>query len=98
MDRLVAHLVVVILILVLAALVLLIIVLVIFHVVGGNLGVVNDLAACASATLDDVGAGDGVTVVLALVFVIYWKSVRDTIGWRMCKHESGGRCFVPFSG
>ena len=79
--RLIAHLVVVILVLVLAALVLLVVVLVIFHVVRGNLGVIDDLSACASATLDDVAAINGVAV--ALIFVFCWGLVRGVMGWRM---------------
>jgi hypothetical protein len=79
--RLIAHLVVVILVLVLADLVLLVVVLVIFHVVRGNLGVINDLSACASATLDDVAAVNRVAV--ALIFVFCWGLVRGVMGWRM---------------
>lgn len=61
-QRLIAHLVVIVLVLVLAALVFLVIFVVVLHVVGGNLGVVNDLAACATTALDDVALIDGVTV------------------------------------
>jgi cell division septal protein FtsQ len=82
-HRLIAHLVIVILVLVLTALVLLVVLLIIFHVVCSNLGVINDLSTCASAALDDVVLVDGVTVVLALVFVICWGLGRGAIEWRM---------------
>lgn len=68
MDRLVAHLVIVVLVLLLV-LVLLVILLIVFHVVDGNFGVVNDLAACAATTLDNVALVDGVGVVRVLIFI-----------------------------
>lgn len=67
---LVAHLVIVVLVLVLTALVLFVIVLIVLHVVGRDLGVVNDLAAGATTTLDDVALVDGVTVALAVFLVL----------------------------
>jgi hypothetical protein len=70
-SSLVAHLVIIVGLVVFAALVFLIIILVILHLIGGDLGVVNDLAACASATLDDVALVDGVVeIVLRIILLI----------------------------
>lgn len=69
-SSLVAHLIIIVGLVVLTALVFLVILLVILHLIGGDLGVVNDLAACASATLDDVALVDGVVEVVLCVFIL----------------------------
>lgn len=70
--RLVAHLVVVVVVVVLGALVVLVVVRVIHLVAGflrllGRLGVVDDLAACAAATLEDVALVDRVEVTVVVI-------------------------------
>ena len=81
LNRLVAHLVVIVC-LVLAALVLLVVLVVILHIVGGNLGVVDDLATGAATTLNDIALVNGVTVGLALLFIICCRLVKQS-GRRM---------------
>lgn len=72
--HLVAHLVII--VLVFTALILLIVLIVIFHVVGSNLGVVDDLATGAATTLDDVALVNGITVGLALIVILCCRLVK----------------------
>ena len=69
-SNLVAHLIVIVGLVFLTAHIFLIIILVILHIISGDLGVVDDLAACASATLDDVALVDGVIEVVLCVFFL----------------------------
>jgi hypothetical protein len=57
---------------VLATLVFLIIILIVLHVIGGDLRVVNDLAACTPATLDDVALVNRVVEVVLSVILLFW--------------------------
>lgn len=71
MSSLVAHLIIIVGFVVLAALVFLIVILILLHLISGDLGVVNDLAACASATLNDVALVDRVVeIVLCVIFFV----------------------------
>lgn len=96
-SSLVAHLIIIVGLGVLADLVFLIVILVVLHLVGGDLGVVNDLAACASATLDDVALVDGVVeIVLCVILFIYSIGTErvsmEAIGGRSgaCGHSDMG--------
>lgn len=71
MSSLVAHLIIIVGFVVLAALVFLIVILIILHLISGDLRVVNDLAARASATLNDVALVDRVVeIVLCVIFFV----------------------------
>ena len=69
MSSLVAHLIIIVGLVVLAGLVFLIIILIILHLISGDLRVVNDLAACASATLNDVALVDRVVEIVLCVII-----------------------------
>lgn len=80
LSSLVAHLIIIVVLVVLAALVFLIVILIVLHLIRGDLGVVNDLAACASATLNDVALVDRVVEIVLCVIFFVWEQEGSV--WR----------------